>query len=94
MADEAPVISNEEEAVSLKIEIDRSKITLGDMLFMTEQQDRSERKVETGPESVVRMLRMLDRIVIGGIEDIPYEALEDVMKAVGDSLSNSPKIKN
>lgn len=81
-------------AVDLKIEIDRSKITLGDMLFMTEMSSKSERGEDTGNGSVLRMLKMLERIIVGGIENIPYDALEDVMKAVGDSLANNPKIKN
>lgn len=82
------------ESQPLNIQVDRSKITLGDMLFMTSMKSKSERGEDGGSDTVERMLNMLNRIVVGGIEDIPFDALEDVMAAVSASLNPEEKLKN
>ena len=82
-----------EAPVSLNISIDRSKVTLGDMRFMIRMRSQKE-KGEGALEDTERLFDFLDRVVIGGIEHIPFDALAQVMEAVVSQINPESDIKN
>lgn len=81
-----------EEPQVLKIEVDRSKLTLGDMRFISKM--NGSEKGNTSPESIERMFDMLARVVVGGIDNIPYDALPQVMDAISTALNPETDVKN
>lgn len=85
-----------EETKAISIEVDRSKITLGDLRFITKMtgKDNTGKTRTMTPDGIEKMLDMLERVVIGGIEDVPYDALSSVMEAVGAALNPETEIKN
>ena len=78
------------EPVALRIEIDRKKITLGDLRFISKMQGDKN----SDPAPMERMFDMLERVIVGGIEDIPYDALPAVVNALSSALSQENEIKN
>lgn len=78
--------------VTLNITVDRAKVTLGDMRFMIKT--RSKEKGQTTIEEAERIFDFLERVVVGGIEDIPFDALEQVMEAVFTQINPEADIKN
>lgn len=81
-----------EEVKMLNIQVDRTKITLGDLRFISKMSGGDQGKMS--PEVMERMFDMLDRVIVGGIDDIPYDALTHVMEAVSASLNPETEIKN
>ncbi|MDD2921794.1 MAG: hypothetical protein PHQ36_05855 [Anaerolineales bacterium] len=79
--------------VSLNIQIDRGKLTLGDLRFMSSMAGKSG-KNKISPESMDRMFALLDRAVIGGIDNIPLDAMPQLMDAFGEAISAETEIKN
>ena len=76
----------------IQIAVDRSKLTLGDMRFISRL--NGSEKGKTTPETMERMFDMLERVVVGGIEEIPYDALPGVMEAISAALNPETEIKN
>lgn len=87
MSEETPAVQTVQ---TLNIQIDRSKITLGDMRFMIRA---NANKGSLAVEDMARVFDFLDKVVIGGIEDIPFDATEQVMEAVFSQMS-AEKAKN
>ena len=81
----------EEAPVDLNISIDRSKVTLGDMRFMIRMRSQ---KGDGAIEDTERLFDFLERVVIGGIENIPFEALAQVMEAVVSQINPETEVKN
>lgn len=84
MSDETPADPK------LNITIDRSKITLGDMRFMIHA---NTNKGSLSVEDMGRVFDFLEKVVVGGIEDIPFDATEQVMEAVFSQM-NPDNVKN
>lgn len=82
-----------EAPVSLSIAVDRSKVTLGDMRFMIKMRSQKQ-KGEGALEDTERLFDFLERVVVGGIEDIPFDALTQVMEAVVSQINPESDIKN
>jgi hypothetical protein len=79
-----------EQPVELRLDVDRSKITLGDLRFIAQMSGNKS----MSPETMERMFDMLERVIVGGIEHIPYDALPQVMEAVSSALNPETELKN
>lgn len=79
----------QEVPANLSITVDRSKVTLGDMRFMIRM-----RSQKGDIEDTERLFDFLERVVVGGIEDIPFDALTQVMEAVVSQINPESDIKN
>lgn len=84
-------VSETTPAVTLNITVDRSKVTLGDMRFMIKMRSKKD---QNGIEDTERLFDFLERVVVGGIENIPFDALTQVMEAVVSQISPETDIKN
>ena len=90
---EVPALNTPADApmVSLDISVDRSLVTLGDMRFMIKMRTKKEK---TTIEDAERIFDFLERVIIGGIEKIPFDAMEQVMEAVFTQMNPESEIKN
>lgn len=74
------------EAVELHLELDRSKLLITDLTLLS----RARRNAITDEEAVA----FFDRVLIGGVSNIPLDALPDVWKAIFQTVYRSPNAKN
>ena len=70
-----------ESTTNIDIKINLDRLTVGDMFLMEELSTRGD-----DPSSRMEMLRFLDRIVEGGIMDLPLTSLSAVMEALRAEL--------
>ena len=76
----------------ISITVDRAKLTLGDMRFIAKL--NASEKGKATPETMERMFDMLERVIVGGIENIPYDALPAVMESISAALNPETEVKN
>jgi hypothetical protein len=67
-------------AKTLKIKIDWSALTIGDLVLFDRFQD--------GSASQTDLVQLLDRVVEGGASHLPLTALHDIMSALQTSMTD------
>lgn len=64
---------------TLQIKVDFSTLTIGDMALFDKFKDNQASNTE--------LVKFLDRVVVGGASHLPLTALQDVMSALQDAVT-------
>jgi len=80
--------------LSAPIVVDRSRLTLGDMLTFSKLSTLGQADAAAQNAAMIEILPVLDRLVVGGILGRPATELTAIMEAVGQQLNETanPKI--
>lgn len=73
-----------------QVVVDISRMTIGDIALLDEFREIAEqkRKGRDVQMPIGRMITFMDRIVEGGISDLPATSLSDVMEVVSQAVSD------
>lgn len=82
----APLPSAAEQLGEITVEIDTAKLKVADLRFLARAR-RGEIKDEEA-------LDFLNRVVVGGVEELPYDALPQIWAAVFQTVYGGKKAKN
>lgn len=71
------------------IQIDQSKLTIGDLITFQRMASLKDATPEAQNAALMAALPMLDRLVVGGIADRPIGDLPKVMEGVAKAFSQA-----
>ena len=92
MVQDIPVADLPEVVEVVTVQVDRSKMLIGDIALMARLGEIKGQNVPTdllGP-----MIEMLDRVVVGGVAQRPLDDLANVMRAFGAAMQDAGNPKN
>lgn len=76
----------------IKIDLDRKKLTWGDVMFLGSF-DGDENRVMSGDE-LLKMGKLFSHVIVGGVEDLPLDATPDILRALNGALKADAQAKN
>lgn len=74
------------------INIDRSKLTWGDLMLLSSFEGNEEREI-SGHE-LLAMGKLFDHVIVGGVKDLPLDATPDILRALNGALKADAETKN
>lgn len=76
--------SQADQVFDIQVKIDTSKLLIGDIRFM----NRVTSMPSDDPEDFERMMQFLDRVVVGGVDQYPMDAIPQIYEAVFSQIQN------
>lgn len=76
----------------IKIDLDRSKLTWGDIMLLGSMEGNENRQMD-GNE-LIKMGKLFNHVIVGGVEDLPLDATPDILRALNSALKADADAKN